>query len=360
MQRLQSAFVIVNYTMWAPSPRAQDALGKLQACLPLLYCANPSNGKLPWDYPTCRLHARLTATGFIRTGNFNSQRIYEILQSRSRWGIAKAIATHSAKNLEEQLAANKALGTPVFTPQQWAAHPHGKSLLATTPVTVEPLAAGTALSQKSQEPNTAKPLQGLRVLDLTRVLAGPSATRLLAHFGADVTKISCDALPYYYFFDQIENVGKKRLKLDLKSTQGRADFLKLVANADVIVDSYRPGALANLGFDPDTLAKQAANGLVYTSISCYGPGPWYDRGGYDSLAQDPRLGWHLCTVDTLAMMASNLTLSPHPHPNDYITGMLAVAGILRALQLRDQDGGSYKVETFACTSGDVDYALWFT
>lgn len=137
-----------------------------------------------------------------------------------------------------------------------------------------------------------KPLHGLRVLDLTRLLPGPLATQHLADYGAEVIKIEDTGAGDYArtmgamngatsYFYQVVNRGKKSLRLDLKNEAGRALFLRLVATADVVVEGFRPGVMDKLGLGYDTLAE-AKPAIVYCSISGYGQtGPYAQRAGHD-------------------------------------------------------------------------------
>ncbi|HRP75578.1 MAG TPA: CaiB/BaiF CoA-transferase family protein [Rhodocyclaceae bacterium] len=138
----------------------------------------------------------------------------------------------------------------------------------------------------------SKPLEGLRVLDLTRLLPGPLATQHLADHGAEVIKIEDTGAGDYarsmgpmhgessYFF-QVVNRNKRSLNLDLKQDRGRELFLRLAATADVLVEGFRPGVMHKLGLDYETVAR-ANPRIVYCSISGYGQnGPFALRAGHD-------------------------------------------------------------------------------
>jgi hypothetical protein len=175
---------------------------------------------------------------------------------------------------------------------------------------------------------TTRPLSGVRVLDLTRVIAGPNAGRVLAGYGADVTMVRSPSLPTIRGLDLDLNAGKALRYLDLRSDVGRAAFLDLVRDADVVLQSYRPGALAGLGLGRGELA--AVNpGLVHVSVSAYGPdGPWGGRRGFDSLVQ------MAVGIADEGMRAAGAE-RPVPLPAqvlDHGAGWLAAAGAVEALR----------------------------
>ncbi|MFL6117006.1 MAG: CoA transferase [Catenulispora sp.] len=181
-----------------------------------------------------------------------------------------------------------------------------------------------------------RPLAGVRVLDLTRIIAGPNAGRVLAAYGADVTMIRSPLLPTIRGLDLDLNFGKALRFLDLRSAAGRVAFLDLVRGADVVLQSYRPGALAALGLGPSELA--AVNpGIVHVSISAYGvEGPWGGRRGFDSLVQ------MAAGIADEGMRASGAA-RPVPLPAqvlDHGAGWLAAAGAIEALNL----GGGLDVQ----------------
>lgn len=196
----------------------------------------------------------------------------------------------------------------------------------------------------------AGPLQGIRVVDLSAIIAGPIATAFLATFGADVVKVEPlegDALRGYpsslvgesrYFLGI--NRGKRSLALDLKHPDGLAVARRLAGGADVVVESFRPGVAARLGMDYPAL--HAANPrVVYCSISAYGQrGPLAGRPGLDPVVQCyGGLAWEQGAPDGEAPTLVRGSLV------DYYTGSLAASGILLALLARTRSGAGQYVET---------------
>jgi crotonobetainyl-CoA:carnitine CoA-transferase CaiB-like acyl-CoA transferase len=192
------------------------------------------------------------------------------------------------------------------------------------------------------------PLDDIRVLDLTQFLSGPFATAILADLGADVLKImrpggsasANSALTREQAFDWATNRDKRSLALDLRSEQGRDDFLELVKRADVVIENFRPGALERLGLGHDRL-REVNTALVTCDISGYGvTGPWAEMPSYDLTAQ--------------AASGSIDITGPHDDPDvppcrwgvpmgDIAASLYAVIGILAALAVRDRDGSGQRV-----------------
>jgi crotonobetainyl-CoA:carnitine CoA-transferase CaiB-like acyl-CoA transferase len=181
-----------------------------------------------------------------------------------------------------------------------------------------------------------RPLSGVRVLDLTRVLAGPVATRFLAAHGAQVLRVGAEHLPEVSGLVISTAFGKRSCRLDLRTPAGVAALRDLVTGADVFVQSYRPGALEALGFGPRELAALRP-GIVCVDISAYGShGPWAGRRGFDSLVQ------MACGIAHEGGDGSR----PHPLPAqvlDHATGYLAAFGAMAALLRRPVEGGSWRV-----------------
>jgi CoA-transferase family III len=197
--------------------------------------------------------------------------------SAERDAVAAAVRTWSAEALESAVVERGGCAAAMRSMEQWATHPQGAA------VATEPLAwieRNEGEARGSNDPR--RPLAGVRVLDLTRVLAGPVATRFLAGFGAEVLRIDPPGWDEPSLVPDV-TIGKRCARLDLHARRER--LLSLLAEADVIVHGYRPGALDRLGLDADT-RRATRPGLVDVSLDAYGwTGPWAGRRGFDSLVQ---------------------------------------------------------------------------
>ena len=173
-------------------------------------------------------------------------------------------------------------------------------------------------------PSPTRPLDGLRVLDLTRVLAGPTCGRTLAAFGADVLHVRGPNVPVVPAFVVDTGHGKRQAHADFADPGLLAALRRVALGADVVVQGYRPGVVARYGLDEDSLRADGFGG-VYGSVSAFGhDGPWADRAGWEQLAQSTS---GLC-LDPLgdekpAMLPCAFT--------DYTTGFVMAAGIMEAL-----------------------------
>lgn len=181
----------------------------------------------------------------------------------------------------------------------------------------------------------ARPLEAIRVLDLTRVIAGPVAGKVLAEHGADVLTVSAPHLPQIEPLVIETGFGKRSAFLDLRTTVGESGLRGLVRDADVFIDSYRPGALAERGFSPSALAAMRP-GIIAVSISAFSrAGPWRDRRGYDSLVQ--------AAVGLAGFDAGGVPRRLPCQPLDYMTGYLAAFSAMVAMLRRSRTGGSWHV-----------------
>lgn len=263
---------------------------------------------------------------------------------RERSAIAAAVATWDGQALEDALAAKGMCGAMVRSAAEWAAHPQGQAL-ADVP-RVEVIKLGD--SDPEPLPPGDRPLSGVRVLDLTRILAGPTHARTLAQYGADVLYLTSPNLPNAQVWLMDTNQGKLSAYLDLDHPDEVERLRTLVREADVFAQGFRVGAIERRGFGPHELARLRP-GLIYVSINCYGHvGPWRDRPGWEQLAQ---------TVTGLAA-AQGQPERPERMPAaacDYTTGYLAALGTLVALERRAREGGSYHVRASLAQSG-----MWFT
>jgi crotonobetainyl-CoA:carnitine CoA-transferase CaiB-like acyl-CoA transferase len=263
--------------------------------------------------------------------------------ARDRAQVAAAVARRDGQELEDALAAKRMCGAMARTADEWNAHPQGRALADVPRVEIVKLAD----SEPVPLPGGDRPLAGVRVLDLTRILAGPTHARTLAHYGADVLHVTAPNLPTAQVWVMDTNHGKLSAYLDLDRPRDAERLRALVAEADVFAQGFRAGALERRGFAPEELAA-VRPGIIYVSINCYGHvGPWRERPGWEQLAQ---------TVSGLAT-AQGTVDRPQRMPVaacDYTTGYLAALGTLVALGRRARHGGSYHVRASLCQTG-----LWF-
>ena len=195
--------------------------------------------------------------------------------------IANAVASWDAQALEDALADRGVCGAKLRSADEWRAHPQGIAL-AQVPL-VEIIRLGDAAREPLPGPRSgergARPLSGVRVLDLTRVLAGPTCARTLAEHGAEVLHVRSPKLPSIEPFVIDTNPGKRSCFLDLDHNEDLERLRALVRDAHVFSQGYRPGALAQRGFGPKDLA-QMRPGIIAVSIDCYGhEGPFAGRPG---------------------------------------------------------------------------------
>lgn len=232
--------------------------------------------------------------------------------------VAAAIAARAAVELESALHDAGGVAAAVRTEDAW------RATAGPPPPLVEHRVVGAAPARPARRP---------RVLDLTRVIAGPVATRTLAVHGADVLRLDAPDRPEIPLQAADTLAGKRSALLDLRVEQAMLE--QLLAGADVVVTGYRPGALDRFGLDPDALAQRHP-GLVVVTLSAWGHrGPWAGRRGFDSIVQ----------------AACGIALAEgHDEPGalpaqvlDHATGYLAAAGALLALARQRQDGGSHHV-----------------
>ena len=247
-----------------------------------------------------------------------------------RQAVAEAVAGRGGQEFEDAIAAAGLCGALTRTPGEWAAHPQGRALAALPPVSIERIGDGP----KTAPRGGGRPLAGIRVLDLTRVLAGPTCGRTLAEHGAEVMRIAGPHLPFAPALVMDTGHGKLSAFVDLRSGRGRAQLRALAAEADVFVQSYRPGALAARGFGP----RDIGPGKVYVSLSAYGhEGPFAMRRGFDSILQNAS---GMAAVQGSPEAPRNLPVQPL----DYCAGYLAAWGAAAALLRRAEEGGSWHVQ----------------
>jgi crotonobetainyl-CoA:carnitine CoA-transferase CaiB-like acyl-CoA transferase len=247
-----------------------------------------------------------------------------------REAVTTAVSRWPAEDLENAVAVAGGAAAALRSGTEWDAHPQGRAVAA------EPLLHLTRTSQEAVtggKPRGDRPLEGIRVLDLTRVLAGPVATRLLAGWGAEVLRIDPPSWDEPGLAPEV-TLGKRCARLDLTSPTGRDRFLELLAAADVLVHGYRSDAMEGLGLGAD-LRHDVRPGLVDVSLDAYGwSGPWATRRGFDSLVQ---------MSSGIAEAGMDAAGAGHPVPLpvqalDQATGYLLAAAVLTGLALRRADG----------------------
>ena len=254
-----------------------------------------------------------------------------------REAMARAVAKWDAQELEEAIIAANGAGGMVRTMDEWAQHPQGVAV-ASLPL-LEIVKIGDSPSEKL--PDGDRPLSGIRVLDLTRVLAGPTCARTLAEHGADVLKVTGAHLPSIGHQEYDTGHGKLSTHLDLREPYDLEIMRGLVREADVFSQGYRPGTLAKRGLSPEALAE-IRPGIVYVSLSAFSHvGPWASRRGFDTVVQ---------TVSGITNRQGELFIGDSPGPQfypvsaiDYLTGYLMAFGALVALARRTTEGGSWLV-----------------
>ncbi len=262
-----------------------------------------------------------------------------------REAVRQAVAHWDALELEEAIIAAKGAGGMVRSMEEWARHPHSAAVASLPLLEIEKIGD----SPPEPLPEGGRPLSGIRVLDLTRVLAGPTCARTLAEHGADVLKITAKHLAFNPSQEMDTGHGKLATHLDLRDEKQLETMKALVRDADVFSQGYRPGTLAQRGLSPEDLA-QLRPGIVYVSLSAFGRvGPWASRRGFDTVVQ---------TVSGISNRQGELFPGAEPGPQfypvsaiDYLTGYLMAFGALVALARRVREGGSWLVRISLAQTG---------
>ncbi|KIW35511.1 uncharacterized protein PV07_02202 [Cladophialophora immunda] len=234
-------------------------------------------------------------------------------------------------------------GVTCLTLQEYTETPHGRSNIKEPLYTIDAVHESLPPVAWPNQESPRGPLAGIKVLDLTKVIAGPTITRILALLGADVLRISTDTKPDAGFALYDGQLGKRDANLDLKTVQGKASFTALLEDADVIVDGYRPGVLEKLGFSGawmQELARRRGKGIVYCRENCYGwNGEWSGRAGYQQISD--------CVTGAAWEQGKFLELDEPVVPllpnSDYQTGLVGGIAVMQALMKRATSGGSYNV-----------------
>ncbi|MFB9122616.1 CoA transferase [Paraburkholderia dipogonis] len=259
--------------------------------------------------------------------------------------VASAIRNWDGATLDQTLADAGLCAALIRTPDEWAALDQAKAIAGLPLFEIERV--GDAPAEPPRESDADRPLAGVRVLDLSRIIAGPVAGRALAQHGADVLMINGPHLPNIAPLVIDNGRGKRSALADLRDAAGREVLRGLAADADVFLQAYRPGALAARGFGPEELAR-VRPGIVYVSVSAYGhQGPWAQRRGFDSLVQSAS------GIAFTERQAAGWNEPKHLpcQALDHATGYLAAFGAMVALARRATEGGSWHVRVSLAQTG---------
>jgi crotonobetainyl-CoA:carnitine CoA-transferase CaiB-like acyl-CoA transferase len=252
-----------------------------------------------------------------------------------RAAVQRALESWQGEALETAAAEAGLVVTACRSFDEWDKHPQGRAVASLPLFTIE------RIGDAPPKPLAAadRPLSGIKVLDLTRIIAGPVCGRTLAGHGADVLLVTAPHLPSLFPLVVDTGRGKLSASLDLRQHDARETLAGLARDADVFVQGYRPGAIAGHGFGPDELARLRP-GIVYVSLCAYShAGPWAPRRGFDSLVQTAS-GFNDAEAQAFGQS------KPRELPAqelDHATGFLLAFATITALARRAKDGGSWHV-----------------
>ena len=265
--------------------------------------------------------------------------------ANDRAAVAEAIRGWDGATLDQTLADAGLCAALIRTPDEWAALDQAKAIAGLPLFEIERI--GDAPVEPPREAGAERPLAGVRVLDLSRIIAGPVAGRALAQHGAEVLMVNGPHLPNIAPLVIDNGRGKRSAVIDLRDATGRETLNGLVSDADVFLQAYRPGALTARGFGPEELAR-VRPGIVYVSVCAYGhTGPWAGRRGFDSLVQ---------SASGIAFTEREAAGWDEPkhlpcQALDHATGYLAAFGAMAALARRATEGGSWHVRVSLAQTG---------
>jgi crotonobetainyl-CoA:carnitine CoA-transferase CaiB-like acyl-CoA transferase len=256
-----------------------------------------------------------------------------------------ALMAWNAIDFETAMADAKLVATALRTFDEWDATQQGRAIAAQPLFTIERIGDAPRLALPALAEDQ-RPLEGVKVVDLTRILAGPVGGRALAAYGADVMLVNSPHLPNIEAIADTSR-GKRSVHVDLRLEEGRAAMDKLVQQAHVFIQGYRPGGLRELGYGPHELAAKRP-GIVYVSLTAYGTqGPWASRRGFDSLVQTA-MGFNHAEGQAFG------DGKPRPLPMqilDEATGYVMAMGASAALRRQQLEGGSWHVQVSLAQTG---------
>ncbi|KAF5583992.1 acyl transferase carnitine dehydratase [Fusarium pseudocircinatum] len=263
----------------------------------------------------------------------------------------KKVAQWDSRDIEK--VANekfKQAGVICYTPDEFFASEHGKIMSEEALWTSARVPAPKKTWPEAKDNDRYSPLAGIRVLDLSRVIAAPAVSKILSVLGADVIRVSCSRLPEYSATMPDLQTGKRDVDIDLKTIEGRQTLSELIKDADVLVDGYRPGALAKLGFDSKSL-RELSPSLIYMRENCYGfKGPLSYRSGWQQIS-DCLVGLSYLQGKFLGLDEAVVPLFPN---SDYQTGLVGAAAAIQALLARTQEDVTFDIDISL-----TQYNIWY-
>jgi crotonobetainyl-CoA:carnitine CoA-transferase CaiB-like acyl-CoA transferase len=322
------------FSLDGQSPESWDPIAGLYRC-------GSTRAHSPNENGYARLHTNFAhhRDGVLKILGLDSR------SSVSRQAVAAALQSWDAQAFERIASQAGMVVAAARSFEEWDAHPQANFIASKPLIQIEKIGEADPLPWPKLS-QSARPLQGLRVLDLTRIIAGPVGGRTLANYGADVMLVNSPNLPNIASIADTSR-GKRSAHIDLSKAQGVTDLRRLLNDAHIFIQGYRPGALARLGFDPLNVAAQRP-GIVCVSLSAYGDeGPWGDKRGFDSLVQT-------ATGFNVAEAQAASESEPRAMPVqilDYATGFLLAFGAQAALYRQVTQGGSWLVKVSLARTG---------
>ncbi|PVI05613.1 CoA-transferase family III [Periconia macrospinosa] len=308
-----------------------------------LYVLNAKPPSLPWG-TIGGLHK--CADGFVRVHDSfphhraNVLRMLGLPDDAPREEVATKMLLWRAEELESEAVGYGAVIAALRSFKEWDAHPQSMAI-ADFPIDLRKLGDGSPCCPPVPSGvGNVKCLQGIRVVEMSRVIAAPVAGRTLAAHGADVIWVTSPTLPDLPDLDRDLARGKRTVQLDIKQEDDMAKLLELLRTADVFIQSYRPGSLSEQGLSIEELKNLNPN-LIIANLSAYGPsGPWAQRRGFDSLVQTCS-GLNVAEADRYGEGEPAHVLPCQAL--DHGAGYFLAAGIMAALHTRAIHGGSLEV-----------------
>jgi crotonobetainyl-CoA:carnitine CoA-transferase CaiB-like acyl-CoA transferase len=308
-----------------------------------LYVLNGKPAPSPWG-PVGGLHK--TSDGYVRIHDSFSNHKNGALEllglplTASRKDVSKKTQNWASIDLEAVGLERRLAIYALRSYRQWDVLPQAQAI-DDFPIAITRIASGPEGLSPRLLPGNDKCLRGLRVVEMSRVIAAPLAGKTLAAHGADVIWITSPGLPDLPTMDRDFGRGKRTVQIDVNNVEDRQKLRELIKSCDVFIQGFRPGSIAAKGFGPEEVASLNP-GIIYGSMSAFGPkGPWSERRGYDSLIQTCS-GMNTSEAEHYG---AGETARPTPcQALDHAGGYLLAPGVLAALYRRSVQGGSYRVD----------------